>query len=127
METPDHIENLPADRTGKRTEWLRRWLQLMSRSGNRRASARANCGIPVKIWWTDEHGAGSVLGVCVDRSAGGLGVVCPQPLPGRTRLHMQIESDSSVQPVTLRYCQQLGVAYMMGVEFVRTEAPSGQP
>jgi hypothetical protein len=49
-----------------------RWTQFLKLFKNDRAAERKGCQLGVRIWWADKSGGRTVLGICVDTSAGGL-------------------------------------------------------
>jgi hypothetical protein len=98
--------------------WKRWWQQYARYFIENRASERRPSGAAAEVWWTDEYGARQIVrGVCVDLSRGGVGVVCPEPVPSNKLLQVRLESEDLVKLAHVRHCDHMGAAYLIGMQF----------
>jgi hypothetical protein len=99
--------------------WKRWWNRYSRYFKENRTAERKSSGTAAEVWWTDPYG-GRVLvrGVCIDLSSGGVGLVCPSPVPNDTSVHVKWQPDGAARSARLRHCQPCGGAYLMGFELL---------
>ena len=86
--------------------------------GNRRRSAR----LPISGTVTAVYASYGVVAPnvcsCVDISAGGLGISCAEPMMPNMVIRLSADENRTKCLARVRYCQQHGLAYRIGLQFI---------
>jgi len=117
------IETQDAQCAGGNLErpWSRWWQRYVRRLRENRAAERKPAGVAAELGWTDAHGARIITrGVCVDRSAFGLGVVCGTPIPAQMPVEVKLSQDNVARRGYLRHCGRLHGGFLIGLQFSNT-------
>lgn len=95
---------------------------LLGVTRERRAGPRRK-GNQIEVRLDDGSGAGPVVGLVLDRSVGGLGLLTDAPIEAGTVLKVRPTQAPETTPsveVTVRSCKQRGRQYELGCQFHRT-------
>lgn len=84
---------------------------------SKRVFKREACGSSAKISWTDPAGMRSVTGYCLDLSAGGAGVFCPEPPPAA---QVSVELEGVRRQALVRHCEPCGTKFFVGLQFLKS-------
>lgn len=81
----------------------------------------------VRLYWEDERGMQRhVRATAKDVSSSGLSVTLREPIPMRSLVQWECEANKSKGPATVRRCEQRGLDYVVGLEFMGGSRPASR-
>ncbi len=81
----------------------------------------------VRLYWEDERGVQHhCRAEAKDVSSSGLSVTLRERLPLRSMVQWECEGNKSKGPATVRRCEQRGMNYLVGLEFMGGSRPASK-